>query len=153
MDCFFYTFGLMKKIIIINGPNLNLLGIREPSIYGNSTFDDFLAKLRSEFSNITIDYFQSNSESELIDKVHQTENNYDAIIINPGGLTHTSVSLADALKSVNTIAIEVHISDITNREAFRKQSITFAGCNGMVAGLGLDSYKLALEHIIDLEKQ
>ena len=139
----------MKKIIIINGPNLNLLGTREPSIYGNSTFDDFLMKLRAEFTDIEIDYFQSNSEAELINKVHQTENNYNAIIINPGGLTHTSVSLADALKSVNTFAIEVHISNITNREDFRKQSVTFAGCNGMVAGLGLDSYKLALEHLLD----
>lgn len=139
----------MKKIIIINGPNLNLLGTREPSIYGNSTFDDFLMKLRAEFTDVEIDYFQSNSEAELIDKVHQTENNYNAIIINPGGLTHTSVSLADALKSVTTPAIEVHISNISTRDEFRKQSITFAGCSGMIAGLGLDSYKLALEHLLD----
>ena len=145
----------MKKIIIINGPNLNLLGTREPSIYGNVSFDDFLAKLKSEFSEIEIeiDYFQSNSEAELIEKVHQTEGKYDAIIINPGGLTHTSVSLSDALKSVSTTVIEVHISNISNRDEFRKQSITFAGCNGMIAGLGLDSYKLAIEHLIDLKNE
>lgn len=140
----------MKKIIIINGPNLNLLGTREPSIYGNLSFDDFLKNLKDENKDITIDYFQSNAEAEIIDTVHQTENSYDAIIINPGGLTHTSVSLADALKAVKTLAIEVHISDISKREEFRKQSITFAGCNGMIAGLGLDSYKLALEHLLDL---
>lgn len=140
----------MKKIIIINGPNLNLLGSREPSVYGETTFEEFLQKIKSEFSSIKIDYFQSNSEAELIEKVHQTENKYDAIIINPGGLTHTSVSLSDALKAVKTLAIEVHISNISNRDEFRKQSITFAGCNGMVAGLGLDSYKLALEHLLDL---
>lgn len=141
----------MKKIIIINGPNLNLLGTRETGIYGNVSFDDFLKKLRSEHSDVQVDYFQSNSESELIDKVHQTNGVYDAIIINPGGLTHTSISLCDALKAVNTTAIEVHISDINSREDFRKQSITVEGCDGMVAGLGLNSYKLALEHLLDLK--
>lgn len=140
----------MKRIIIINGPNLNLLGKREPSIYGNTSFDDFFTQLKSNHPEIELKYFQSNSEVELIEKVHQTEGKFDAIIINPGGLTHTSVSLSDALKSVSTFAIEVHISNISNRDKFRKQSITFAGCNGMVAGLGLDSYKLALEHILDL---
>ena len=140
----------MKKIIIINGPNLNLLGSREPSIYGDVTFENFLAELRKENQSIEIDYFQSNSEKELIEKIHITEDNFDAIIINPGGLTHTSVSLADALKSVSTKAIEVHISNINSREEFRKQSITSSGCDGMIAGLGLDSYKLAVEHLLDL---
>ena len=140
----------MNKIIIINGPNLNLLGSREPSIYGDVTFEKFLEELRKENQSIEIDYFQSNSENELIDKVHSTEGDFDAIIINPGGLTHTSVSLSDALKSVSTKAIEVHISNINSRVEFRKQSITSSGCDGMIAGLGLDSYKLAVEHLLDL---
>lgn len=140
----------MNKIIIINGPNLNLLGSREPSIYGDVTFEKFLEELRKENQSIEIDYFQSNSENELIDKVHSTEGDFDAIIINPGGLTHTSVSLSDALKSVSTKAIEAHITNINSREEFRKQSITSFGCDGMIAGLGLDSYKLAVEHLLDL---
>ena len=140
----------MKKFIIINGPNLNLLGSREPSIYGNVSFEEFLEKLKLENQDLDIDYFQSNSEAEIINKVHQTENKHDAIIINPGGLTHTSVSLADALKAVSTPAIEVHISNISNREDFRKKSITSSGCEGMIAGLGIDSYKLAIEHVKDI---
>lgn len=140
----------MQRIIIINGPNLNLLGKREPDVYGNRSFDDFLVELRSKFSSITIDYYQSNHEGELIDCIQETEGKYDAIVINPGGYTHTSVAIADALKAVSTKAIEVHISNISSREGFRAQSITSAGCDGMIAGLGLDSYTLAIEHLIEL---
>lgn len=136
-------------MIIINGPNLNLLGKREPDVYGHTSFDDFLKTLRAEFSSLTIGYFQSNHEGELIDCIQQTEGKYDAIVINPGGYTHTSVAISDALKAVSTPAIEVHISNISAREPFRAQSITCSGCNGMIAGLGLDSYKLAIEHLTD----
>ena len=142
-------FYAVQRIIIINGPNLNLLGKREPEVYGYTSFDDFLDSLRAQFPALTIDYFQSNHEGELIDCIQQAEGKYEAIVINPGGFTHTSVAIADALKSVSTTAIEVHISNISAREPFRAQSITSNGCDGMIAGLGLDSYKLAIEHLTE----
>ena len=139
----------MKKILVINGPNLNLLGTREPTIYGNQSFDDYLTNLKKNILNNDIDYYQSNSESELINKIHQSDNSYLFIVINPGGFTHTSVALTDAIKAITTPTIEVHISNINSREEFRKTSITSTACDGMIAGLGLDSYKLAIEHGIE----
>ena len=140
----------MKSIIIINGPNLNLLGVREPDIYGSISFAEYLNELKSVFHNATIEYFQSNKEGELIDKIHAAAHNYNGIAINPGGFTHTSVAIADALKAVDVPSIEVHISNINSREEFRKTSVTSEGCDGMIAGLGLDSYKLAIEHLLEL---
>ena len=136
----------MKKILIINGPNLNLLGTREPDIYGNQTFEEFLDSIKEENNSIKIDYFQSNNEAELINTIHQANNKYSFIIINPGAFTHTSVAITDAIGAIKTCVIEVHISNINSREEFRKNSITSTACDGMIAGLGLDSYKLALEH-------
>ena len=139
----------MKQVLIINGPNLNLLGKREPSVYGNTSFDNYLCEIKDIFTNVNITYFQSNDEGKLIDKIHESDGLYSFIILNPGGLTHSSISLADAIKSISTSVIEVHISNINAREEFRKTSITSSSCDGMIAGLGLDSYKLALEHGIE----
>ena len=132
------------KIMIINGPNLNLLGKREEAIYGNISFDDYLKKLEVEFSNIQIDYFQSNVEGELITKLHEVGFSYDVILLNAGGYTHTSVALADAVAAIETPVIEVHISNIYAREEFRKKSLLSPNCKAVICGLGLDSYKAAL---------
>jgi len=139
----------MKKILILNGPNLNLLGTREPEIYGSTTFEAFFSTLKENYSGVDLDYFQSNDEKSLIDKIHQSNGVYSFIIFNPGGFTHTSIALADAINAVSTPVLEVHISNINAREEFRKESITSSACMGMIAGLGLDSYKLALEHGIE----
>ncbi|WP_341227326.1 type II 3-dehydroquinate dehydratase [uncultured Arcticibacterium sp.] len=139
----------MKKIIIINGPNLNLLGKREPEVYGNKTFDDYFKVLSELFPEVALSQFQSNHEGAIIDKIHEVGFNYDGIIINAGGLTHTSVALADALSSVTTPAIEVHISNIHAREAFRHHSYLTSRCVGMICGLGLKGYELALRHFLD----
>ena len=132
------------KVIIINGPNLNLLGKREPSIYGNITFDNYLKKLQVIFKHIKIDYYQSNIEGELINKLHKTGFLYDMILLNAGGYTHTSVALSDAIAAIKTPVIEVHISNIYAREDFRKKSLLSQNCKGVICGLGLDSYKAAL---------
>ena len=130
--------------MIINGPNLNLLGKREKAIYGNISFEKYLESLAADFSNIQIDYFQSNIEGELIDKLHAVGFSYDAILLNAGGYTHTSIALADAVASVAAPVIEVHISNIYSREDFRRKSLLSPNCKGVVCGLGLDSYKAAL---------
>ena len=135
----------MKKIQIINGPNLNLLGRREPSIYGDQGFDTYIERLRSDFPDCMIEYFQSNSEGALIDKIHETGFSVDGIVLNAGGYTHTSVSLRDAIKSVNSPVVEVHISNVHSREEFRHKSMISAVCKGVIAGFGLDSYRLAIE--------
>lgn len=135
----------MKKIQIINGPNLNLLGKREPNIYGSLGFDDYLARLRSAFPACDIQYFQSNSEGALIDKIQEVGFTIDGIVLNAGGYTHTSVALRDAIKSVDVPVIEVHISNVHAREEFRRQSLISAVCKGVIAGFGLDSYRLAIE--------
>ena len=135
------------KVMIINGPNLNLLGKREIAIYGNISFDKYLESLANEFSNIQIDYFQSNIEGELIDKLHEVGFSYDAILLNAGGYTHTSIALADAVASIETQVVEVHISNIYSRENFRRKSLLSPNCKGVVCGLGLDSYKAALATI------
>lgn len=133
------------KIQIINGPNLNLLGIREKSIYGEKSFEEFLSELRRDFPGFQIDYFQSNVEGEIINKLHETGFSYNAIVLNAGGYTHTSVAIGDAVKSIKTPVIEVHISNVYAREDFRKHSFIAPAALGVIAGFGLDSYKLAIE--------
>ena len=132
------------KVLIINGPNLNLLGKREETIYGNISFDTFLKQLKVEFSTIQIDYYQSNLEGELINKLHEGGFSYDAILLNAGGYTHTSVALSDAVAAIDTPVIEVHISNIYAREEFRQKSLLSPNCQAVICGLGLNSYKAAL---------
>jgi 3-dehydroquinate dehydratase II len=132
------------EFIIINGPNLNLLGKREPEVYGNLSFEEFLKKLRAEFPAITIDYFQSNVEGEIINAIHSAGFKKDGIVINPGGYSHTSVAIADAMKAVPARIIEVHISQVFGREEFRKTLVTAGSADGFICGLGLDGYRLAI---------
>jgi 3-dehydroquinate dehydratase-2 len=136
----------MKKILILNGPNLNLLGKREPGIYGNQSFEDYFETLKNLFSNIELHYFQSNHEGALIDKIHEVGFTFDGIVINAGGFTHTSIALADALSAVTTPAVEVHISNIHARESFRHHSYLTSRCKGMICGLGLGGYELAVRY-------
>ena len=135
------------KVIIINGPNLNLLGKRESSIYGKISFDDYLLSLKNDFHDYTIKYYQSNIEGELINKIHEVGFSFDLIILNAGGYTHTSVSLADAISSIDTPVVEVHISNIYSREEFRQKSLLSVNCKAVICGLGLRSYKAAFEYI------
>ena len=136
------------KIQIINGPNLNLLGLREPTIYGSEGFESYISNLRDLYSIIEIDYFQSNVEGELINKLHEVGFSYDGIIINAGGYTHTSVALADAIAAIQTPVIEVHISNIYAREEYRHISLTGKNCKGVLTGFGLDGYRLAIESFL-----
>jgi len=136
------------KIQIINGPNLNLLGLREPSIYGAEGFDTYMAQLKSLYSIIDIDYYQSNVEGELINKLHEVGFSYDGIIINAGGYTHTSVAIADAIAAIQTPVVEVHISNIYAREEYRHVSLTGKNCKGVLTGFGLDGYRLAIESFL-----
>ncbi|MBS1446899.1 MAG: type II 3-dehydroquinate dehydratase [Odoribacter sp.] len=133
------------KILILNGPNLNLLGVREPDVYGKMSFDNYLEELRKKYLEETIVYYQSNSEGQLIDKIHEVGFEYDGIIFNAGGYTHTSVAIADAVSAVKAVVIEVHISNIARREGFRHTSFLAPVCEGSIAGFGLDSYELALQ--------
>jgi 3-dehydroquinate dehydratase-2 len=133
------------NIIIINGPNLNLLGKREPSIYGNQSFEDYFSGLQKEFPLMNLSYYQSNIEGELIDKLHETGFSYDGIILNAGGYTHTSVALADAVAAISSPVIEVHISNIFAREEYRHVSLFSKHCKGIISGLGLQGYQLALD--------
>ena len=135
-------------IIIINGPNLNLLGVREPSVYGNQSFIDYLGGLRKKYASIEIDYFQSNVEGEIINKLQEVGFSYDGIILNAGGYTHTSVAVADAIAAIKTPVIEVHISNIYAREEYRHHSVIAGKCKGSISGFGLDSYRLAIESLI-----
>ena len=132
------------KVMIINGPNLNLLGQREQSIYGNLVFEDYLKDLLTQFTNINIEYFQSNVEGELINKLHEIGFSYDHILLNAGGYTHTSVALTDAVSAIETPVIEVHISNIYAREEFRKESLLSPNCKSVICGFGLDSYRATL---------
>ena len=134
------------KIAIINGPNLNLLGKRETDIYGNESFDSYFGSLKSKFPTIDFTYFQINIEGELIDKIQQVGFSYDGIILNPGGYTHTSVALGDAIAAIKTPLVEVHISNIFGREDFRKLSHVSAKAVGVISGLGLKGYELALQY-------
>ena len=132
-------------IQIINGPNLNLLGVREPSVYGSTSFDDFLPRLRACFPDVQIDYFQSNIEGELIDKLQDVGFQCDGIVLNAGAYTHTSIALADCIRAISAPVVEVHISNVHQRETFRHQSMIAAACRGVICGFGLDSYRLAIE--------
>ncbi len=136
------------KIQIINGPNLNLLGVREKSIYGNSSFDVYLEELRKRYPEIQIEYYQSNVEGELINKLHEIGFSFDGVVMNAGAYTHTSVAIADAIAAINTPVIEVHISNVYKREEFRHHSMLAASCRGVIAGFGLDSYRLGLESFL-----
>lgn len=140
---------MQKRFIIINGPNLNLLGKRETNIYGDQDFEKFFVALRSNYDDIKLDYFQSNVEGELINKLHEIGFSYDGVIINPGGYSHTSVALRDAIAAIESPVIEVHISNIHAREEFRQQSLTAAVCVGVITGFGLWSYEMALQFFID----
>ena len=135
------------NVVIINGPNLNLLGVREKSIYGDQSFEEYLKELRQNFPSINISYFQSNVEGEIINCLHENGFDCDFIIINAGGYTHTSVAIADAISSIETDVIEVHISNIYSREYFRKKSLIAPYCKASICGFGLDSYRLALESL------
>jgi len=135
----------MKKIIIINGPNLNLLCKREPEIYGSETFEDFFETLKSQYPQFKIEYFQSNIEGELIDKLHEVGFSYDGIILNAAAYTHTSVGIGDAVKGISSPVIEVHISNTYNREEFRHHSFISPNAKGVILGFGLGSYSLALQ--------
>ncbi len=132
------------KFIIINGPNLNLLGKREPSIYGNETFEDYFVKLKEKYSQIDLDYFQSNIEGELISKIQEVGFDYGGIILNAAAYTHTSIGMGDAVKAITTPVIEVHISNTFSREEFRHQSFISAHAKGVIVGFGMKSYELAL---------
>lgn len=138
------------KIAIINGPNLNLLGTREPDVYGNQTFEQYLNTLRDRFPETEFSYFQSNIEGELIDEIQRTREGFQGVILNPGGYTHTSVAIGDAIGSIRTPVIEVHISNVHAREDFRKISHVSARCRGTISGLGLEGYALAAAFLANL---
>lgn len=132
------------KILVLNGPNLNLLGVREPHIYGTATFEDYFTSLQKKYTTIELVYFQSNSEGIIIDKLHEVGFSYDGIILNAGAYTHTSVAIADAIAGIKTPVVEVHISNTHAREEFRKKSFLSPYCKGTIFGFGLHSYELAL---------
>ena len=147
------NYPMLMKIEIINGPNLNLLGKREPEKYGYSSFEDWLKTLRSLYPEIVFEYFQSNIEGEIINKIHETGFSSDGIILNPGGYTHTSVSIADAVAAIKTPVIEVHITNILAREDFRHISLVGRYCAGSITGFGFDGYRLAAEAIIGIHNK
>lgn len=134
----------MKKIIVINGPNLNLLGKREPQTYGNKSFEDYTKELIEEFTELELFTYQSNVEGEIINKLQETGFSLDGIVLNAGGYTHTSVAIADAIAAIKTPVVEVHISNVYAREEYRQQSIMAKHCKGVIAGFGLESYKMAI---------
>ena len=132
------------KIIIINGPNLNLLGKREPEVYGNETFESYFEKIQLQFPTITLEYFQSNIEGEIITRIQEVGYTYDGIVLNAGAYTHTSIGIGDAVKAITTPVVEVHISNTFSRESFRHQSYISPNAKGVIIGFGLDSYELAI---------
>ena len=138
----------MKKILIVNGPNLNLLGAREPAIYGHNSFESYLPQLRADFPDVKLSYYQSNVEGELINKIQEAGFEYDGIVLNAGAYTHTSIALLDCIRSLRCPVVEVHISNVHAREEFRHKSMISAGCLGVICGFGLNSYKLAVEAIL-----
>ncbi|PIQ14522.1 MAG: type II 3-dehydroquinate dehydratase [Flavobacteriales bacterium CG18_big_fil_WC_8_21_14_2_50_32_9] len=140
------------QLIIINGPNLNLLGKREPEIYGSTSFEEYLATLKKAFPTVALSYFQSNIEGEIIDKLHETGFSYDGIILNAGAYTHTSIAIADAVASIKTPVIEVHISNVFAREKYRHHSFISKHCAGVIVGFGLSSYRLAINSLINTSK-
>lgn len=136
------------KIQIINGPNINLLGKREPGIYGARSFEDYLVELRQSYPDVELDYYQSNCEGELIDKIQEVGFSVDGIVLNAGAYTHTSIALQDAIRSITSPVIEVHISNVHQREEFRHRSMIASACMGVICGFGLDSYRLAVEALL-----
>ena len=136
------------QIQIINGPNLNLLGKREPEIYGSESFEDYFEQLKKRFPQVELHYYQSNVEGELINKIHEVGFTFDAILLNAGGYTHTSVAISDAISGVTTPTLEVHISNIYKREEFRHKSIISKSCVGMISGLGLKGYELGISYFL-----
>ena len=138
----------MKRIQIINGPNLNLLGKREPSVYGNQSFEQYLEELKAQFTTVQLDYFQSNTEGAIIDKIHEVGFSYDAIVLNGGAYTHTSIAIADAIRSITVPVLEVHISNVFKREEYRHHSYLSEACKGCIVGFGMDSYRLAIEAVL-----
>jgi 3-dehydroquinate dehydratase-2 len=143
----------MIRIAVINGPNLNLTGRREPGIYGNQTFEDYFETLKAKYPQVTFEYYQSNHEGSLIDKIQEIGFDYDGIILNAGGYTHTSIALGDCIRAVKTPVIEVHISDISKREPFRQVSMIKSACKATFAGFGLDSYRRGVDAILNLSKE
>jgi 3-dehydroquinate dehydratase II len=141
------------KIIIINGPNLNLLGKREPEKYGTTSFEDYLDVLRKRYPELAVEYFQSNVEGEIINEIHRVGFSYDGIILNAGGYTHTSVAITDAITSVPSPVVEVHITNIAAREEFRHTSLVGRACAGSIAGFGTDSYRLAVEALLEMKRK
>ena len=137
------------KILIINGPNLNLLGVREPSVYGSQTFEEYFKSLKEKYPNAGLEYYQSNVEGELINKLHEAGFSYDGIIINAGAYTHTSVAIADAISAIKSPVIEVHISNVHAREEFRHKSFISSVCKGVVVGFGMMSYEMALFYLLN----
>jgi len=137
------------KIRIINGPNLNLLGSREVSVYGNASFEEYLEKLKAQFPALEFDYFQSNIEGEIINSMHSAVGDFDGVVLNAGGYTHTSVAIGDAISAIDVPVIEVHISNIMAREEFRSRSMISSGVKGIVIGFGLESYRLAIQALAD----
>lgn len=140
----------MKKILILNGPNLNLLGKREPTVYGNHSFDSYFSVLKEKFKEVELLYFQSNIEGELIDKLHEVGFTYDGVVLNAAAYTHTSVAIADAIKAIETPVIEVHISNVYARETFRHKSYLAPNVKGIITGFGLKSYDLAITSFLDI---
>lgn len=139
------------KIQIINGPNLNLLGVREPGIYGDSSFESYLPQLRAKFPDVEIEYFQSNCEGALIDKLQEVGFTYDGVVLNAGAYTHTSIALYDCVRALQCPVVEVHISNVHQREAFRHHSYIASACVGVICGFGLKSYELAVEGLRNLK--
>lgn len=136
------------KIQIVNGPNLNLLGVREPGIYGSDSFESYLAKLREQYPDVEIEYYQSNVEGELINKIQEVGFSFDGIVLNAGAYTHTSIALHDCIRAIKCPVVEVHISNVHQREEFRHHSFISAACKGVVCGFGLNSYRLAIEGLL-----
>ena len=139
-----------KQILVLNGPNLNLLGKREPGIYGNDSMESSFAMLQERFPEVNLDYYQSNVEGELINKLHEVGFSYDGIVFNAGAYTHTSVALHDAIKAISAPVVEVHISNVYQRETYRHTSLITGACAGVIGGFGMDSYRLAIEAILAL---
>ncbi len=138
----------MKKIAVINGPNLNLLGVREKSIYGDTSFNSYFAGLKSRFENVELTYFQSNCEGSIIDEIHRVGFDVDGIVLNAGAYTHYSIAIADAIRAVKAPVVEVHISNVHSREEYRHVSMIAPACRGVIAGFGLKSYDLAVEALL-----
>lgn len=141
--------NIVVKIAIINGPNLNLLGVRETEVYGSESFDSFLLRLQKKYPQICFTYFQSNVEGELVNKLQEFGFSYDGIVLNAGGYTHTSVAIADAVSAITTSVIEVHISNVTSRESYRHISLIAPNCKGIVAGFGMQSYEMAVYALVE----